>query len=205
VISTRSFYSPQALGRTGGLLLVAFTISTAPLKANNHSRCPCPSPIPLCQTVYRAGDNSADLQVHIVGPGSSTLEVYFNENLQRYAVPGDIDLCRYGAVLMPDKNTFGTFAIRYGPNGFTAFGWKGASLVPLTAGRNEYPQPNGTNLVIQIDLEPDLPIDFCWVTTRIARIVHGPNLDQVYILRYDGDAQPWKLLYSGPVRKPAQP
>jgi len=105
---------------------------------------------------------------------------------------------------MPKKNDRGTFAIGYGCAGFAAFGWKGDKMVPLNLGRNEYP-PTGMDPqphVVQIDIDPACPIHIEWVTTRILRITHGPKLGSEYLVRFDGDAKPWKLLYSGPVGTP---
>jgi len=179
--------------------LIPFLLLAGPnAQAGNHHPpvvfyyCPC-------QTVYLAGPESGDLQVRIVGRGSNMIEAYFGENLARYDVPDGIDLCRYGAVLVPQKNPFGTFAIRYSNDRFTAFGWMGSDMLPLTSGRNEYRMPGGQVHVVQIDLEPGVPIDVIWVTSRILKIVHGHHLDQEYIVRFDGDSRPWKLLYAGPV------
>jgi hypothetical protein len=157
-----------------------------------------------CQTVYKAGDASSDLQVHIRGPNHNVLEVYFNENLERYQVPAKIDLCRYGKVLLAKRNDLGTFAVTYGTAGFTAFGWKGNKIIPLTVGRNEYP-PTGADPnphVVQIDIDPTYPICLEWVTNRILRITHGRQYLKEYIIRFDGDSKPWKLLYSGPTDGP---
>lgn len=167
----------------------------------------CPTVSCYCQpciTVYKAGIESSDLQVHIRGARHNVVEAYFNENVERYLVPDGTDLCRNGRVLLPTKNDRGTFAIRYANVGFTAFGWKGEKLVPLTLGRNEYPVSGidpGPH-VVQIDIDPACPIHIEWVTTRVLRITHGRGLAQEYLLRFDGDAKPWKLLYNGPVGLP---
>jgi len=161
-------------------------------------RCTC------CTTVYTAGDESPDLQVHIRGSSHNVLEVFFNEQFERYPVPDGINLCTHGKVLLAKKNDKGTFAIRFGRAGFTAFGWKGDTLVPLTLGRNEFP-PSGLDTqphVVEISLDPTCPIHLEWITTRILRITHGPKLGQEYLVRFDGDAKPWKLLYDGPVGAP---
>lgn len=156
-----------------------------------------------CQVVYRSGPDPEDLQVRIVGRGSSTVEAYFKDNLARYEVPRGIDLCRYGAVLLAEKpktNDTGTFAVLYSNDGFTAFGWDKGGVVPLTAGLNSYPQPGGTSsYTVQIDLERGHPIQVIWVTSKILRITHGPRLDRVYIVRFDGGSKPWSILHAGPI------
>lgn len=159
---------------------------------------------PTCVTVYKAGTESADLQIHIRGSRHNVIEAFFNESAQRYSVPNGIDLCANGRVLLPAKNDRGTFAICYGTAGFTAFGWKGEDLVPLTLGRNEYPASgiDSGSHVVQIDIDPVCPIRLEWVTTRVLRITHGRGLAQEYLLRFDGDAKPWKMLYNGPVGSP---
>lgn len=156
---------------------------------------------PRFQTVYKTGDDSGDLQVHVRGPQHNMLEIFFHENLERYAIPNGIDLCRNGRVLVPAKNDLGTLAVQYGTTGFTAFGWKGNAIIPLTVGRNTYP-PTGSDPdphVVDIDLDPACPICLEWVSPRILRITHGPRLGLEYVVRFDGDSKPWKVLYSGPV------
>lgn len=154
-----------------------------------------------CYTVYKAGEESKDLQVHLRGASYNVLEIFFNENVGRYAIPNSLNICTHGRVLMPQKNDRGTFAVQYGWAGFTAFGWKGDQMVTLTTGRNEYPptESDPNPHAVQIDIDPRYPIQVEWVTTRILRIVHGPNCGLEYLVRFDGDAKPWKLLYTGPV------
>ncbi len=186
-----------------GILLFALRASEA-IAQHHYQCCPTVYCCKPCTTVYKAGNESADLQVHIRGTRHNVVEAFFNESAQRYSVPDGIDLCANGGVLMPAKNDRGTFAIRYGTAGFTAFGWKGEDLVPLTLGRNEYP---GSGIdpgphVVQIDIDPACPVHLEWVTTRVLRITHGRGLSQEYLLRFDGDAKSWKLLYNGPVGSP---
>ena len=188
------------------LLGLAIASISTPAMAGHARQCRpnvCCSCLP-CTTTYTAGSESADLHVQIRGTRHNVVEAFFNESAQRYVVPNGVDLCAHGRVLIPSKNDRGTFAICYGSAGFTAFGWKGEEIVPLTLGRNEYP-PSGVDPgphVVQIDIDSACPIHLEWVTTRVLRITHGRGLAQEYLLRFDGDAKPWKLLYSGPVGSP---
>ncbi|WP_428305432.1 hypothetical protein [Lacipirellula sp.] len=196
----------MARGTAVLLVFMATAFNSTPLLAERARQC-CPTVYCWCQpctTIYKAGNESSDLQVHIRGSRHDVVEAFFNESAQRYSVPDGIDLCANGRVLMPAKNDRGTFAICYGTAGFTAFGWKGEDLFPLTCGRNEYPA-SGTDPgphIVQIDIDSACPIHLEWVTTRVLRITHGRGLAQEYLLRFDGDAKPWKLLYKGPVGSP---
>jgi hypothetical protein len=183
-------------------LCLAFVFAGLPVEAGGQHHVHVPVVCP-CQTVYRSGPEPEDLQVRIVGRGSSTIEAYFKDQLARYEIPGGIDICRYGAVRLAEKsksNDLGTFAVLYSNDGFTAFGWDNGKVVPLTAGLNSYPQTGGKPpYTVQIDLVPGYPIEVIWVTSKVLRIAHGPCLDQVYIIRFDGGSQPWSMLYHGPV------
>ncbi|WP_406694491.1 hypothetical protein V5E97_25795 [Singulisphaera sp. Ch08] len=189
-------------GRAVRLLILCVGLSAgSPARAglghHGHTHPPCPPPCIPCYTLYRTGEDPGDLQVHIRGASFNLIEIYFKEErFARYAVPDNINLCAYGRIILAPKNEFGTFAIAYGHSGFTAFGWSGSRIVPLTNGQNVF-YVDGTPHVVRID--PAYPIVVEWVTTRILRITHGPGCSQESVFRFDGDARPWKVLHDGPV------
>jgi len=145
--------------------------------------CQCPA----CAQPRRckAGDESGDLKIHIVGNRANTVEAFFKEEYFRIDFPLTWDLGCGSDVKLAKKNTFGTFAVRFGMyrDRFQVFGWKEGKF-----------QPEQTSVIL---LERGYPVTLEWVTSRILKVRYGRRLMKEYVLRFnDADAPAgWTGLY----------
>lgn len=174
-------------------LIVFATLASGPIQsvtAGNllggrfHSNCSCVA----CPTIYRAGDDADDLQVHVVGSRFDTIEAYFRQEYYRETLPTANLHCRR-VVLGPD-DAYGTFAVQLGDacDSFKAYGWKQGKF-----------EPTATMI-----LTPEAGCCAClhWVTPRILKITWGRAKELV--IRFNDSDEGWSVLYSDAPQYPIQ-
>jgi hypothetical protein len=179
-----------------GVLVLGFALAaiTPVSRAGRHASLPavvCPPPVcDVCEpppgSVFRAGDEAANLQVHVVGTRFDTLEVYFsNQYFFRDKLNGAGDLRLDNSVILAPANPYGTFAVRYGPGQetFKVYGWKTNETSPVSFG--------------PIAVDPGSPACLRWVTPRILKVTYGPEQSKTFILRFNDSDKPWTVLYRG--------
>lgn len=147
------------------------------------SSCSCSS---CCNSVFRAGEGSADLKVRVVGSAFDTIEAYFKDELYfRDTFPHSCNLHCGNHVAVAPKNDFGTFAVRFGKCGDSVriYGWKKDAEKPEMQ---------------ELTLEPGYPVRICWETSRILKVHYGPRQAKEYVIRFSDADQAWLPLYQTP-------
>ena len=133
-----------------------------------------------CPTIYKAGSEGDDLQVHVVGKTFDTIEAYFREEYYRETLPLTNVHC--GRVSLAPKNPYGTFVVQLGACGdsIKAYGWKKGQFKPTT-----------TKIITP---EKGTPLNLSWVTPRILKATYG--VDKSLIIRFNDSDEGWSLLHS---------
>ncbi len=180
----------SALAALAGIASIGAASRPAELQAGSRRHQQCVSECccsPVCgPAVLTAGDQPADLQVHIVGDRYDTIEAFFKTELfYRETLPATCNLhCGQNVVLAPG-NPNGTFAVRYGKHAdsFRIYGWK-----------KDQEKPE----IKELTLEAGHAVRLTWVTTRILKVHYGPCQAKEFIIRFNDSDTPWTVLYPGP-------
>jgi hypothetical protein len=167
--------------------LLAVCICATPVDAGpfQHCRTTC-APVRVCQTVYRAGEQDGQLQVHISGTTFNTVETYLFDNYYVDAISGEMNLHCCSQILLAPPSDYGTFAIRYGRSHdqFVAYGvFKKGKQIKIT---NDSRQLTAGNVGLVVGVDTGFPISLGWVSTRLLKIKHGPQGSKSLVLKFFG-------------------
>jgi hypothetical protein len=172
------------------LAIAAGTVTHAGHPRGRQVSCPaveCPTPCDVCDplpgSVFLAGSDLENLQVHVVGARRDKLEIYFRNEFFPDTLDGATNLQLNNSVVLAPANPYGTFAVRYGPDQetFKVYGWKKNETAPVSYG--------------PIAVDRGSPACLRWVTPRILKITYGPEQSKTFILRFNDSDTPWTVLY----------
>ena len=186
----------KLITRISASLVLIIGVASAEATTSRTSCAVC-VPTQACRTVYMAGEEDGQLQVHITGKSFNTVEAYFSNNYYTDTITGESNLHCHSHILLAKPSDYGTFAIRYGrcADQFVAYGFfKKDRQIKIT---NDPRQISHGDVGLVLGVEPGFPISLSWVSNRLLKVKHGANGSKSLVLKFFGDEGSgyWSVLH----------